>query len=177
MMSLLVRAALLFALQDPTGRPVVGADVRPQSVAVGEPFTVRVRVRAAAGAVIRFPAVPDSAGSVEAVDPRAIEDGSTSTVFDQTATYRFIAWEPGRRDVPLGAVSCRLGRSGGVRVCRKNTTSSACPTLQTARHRETETVGEREKYREKERERRTERKREREKEREKERERERKRER
>jgi hypothetical protein len=81
------------------------------TVAVGEPFTVRVRVRAAAGAVIRFPVVPDSAGSVEAVDPRAIEDRSTSTVFDQTATYRFIAWEPGRRDVPLGDVRWEHGRT------------------------------------------------------------------
>ncbi|MFA6166163.1 MAG: hypothetical protein WC700_06090 [Gemmatimonadaceae bacterium] len=110
-MSWLVPAALLLALQDPTGRPVVGVEVQPQSVAVGEPFTVRVRVRAAAGTVIRFPAVPDSSGSVEAVDPRAIEDRSTSTVFDQTATYRFIAWEPGRRAVPLGGVRWEHGRT------------------------------------------------------------------
>ncbi|MBA4071905.1 MAG: hypothetical protein C0497_08740 [Gemmatimonas sp.] len=100
----LVPVALLLALQDPPGRPVVSVDVLPLTVAVGEPFTVRVRVRAAAGTLIRFPAVPDSAGSVEAVDPRAIEDRSTSEVFDQTATYRFIAWEPGRREVPLGDV-------------------------------------------------------------------------
>ena len=107
----LAPVALLLALQDPQGRPVVGVEVRPLTVAVGEPFTVRVRVRAAAGAVIRFPAVPDSAGSVEAVDPRAIEDRSTSTVFDQTATYRFIAWEPGRRDVPLGDVRWEHART------------------------------------------------------------------
>ncbi|MHB1311218.1 MAG: DUF4381 family protein [Gemmatimonadaceae bacterium] len=83
------------------GSPVVGVDVTPATVAVGQPFTVRVRVRAPAGATIRFPAVPDSAGSVEALDPRAIEDHSTAAVFDQTAVYRFIAWEPGTRVVPL----------------------------------------------------------------------------
>lgn len=110
-MSWLAPVALLLAFQDPPARPVVGVEVQPLTVAVGEPFTVRVRVRAAAGAVIRFPAVPDSAGSVEAVDPRAIEDRSTSTVFDQTATYRFIAWEPGRRDVPLGDVRWEHARA------------------------------------------------------------------
>lgn len=101
--------ALLLALSVPPqggrGRPLVGVDVQPVSVTVGEPFTVRVRVRAARGAAIRFPPVPDSAGSVEAVDPRSIEDHSTSATFDQTAVYRFIAWEPGLRTVPLGEVS------------------------------------------------------------------------
>jgi len=107
----LAPVALLLAFQDPPARPLVGVEVQPLTVAVGEPFTVRVRVRAAAGAVIRFPAVPDSSGSVEAVDPRAIEDHSTSTVFDQTAIYRFIAWEPGRRDVPLGDVRWEHARA------------------------------------------------------------------
>lgn len=100
--------ALLLALFVPPqgggGRPLIGVDVQPTSVTVGEPFTVRVRVRAARGAAIRFPLVPDSAGSVEAVDPRAIEDHSSGATFDQTAVYRFIAWEPGRRTVPLGEV-------------------------------------------------------------------------
>ncbi|MBW7934690.1 MAG: DUF4381 family protein [Gemmatimonadaceae bacterium] len=103
--------ALALALQGGRGeRPVVGVEVQPTTVAVGEPFTVRIRVRAPAGAVIRFPAVPDSAGAVEAMDPRAIEDRSTSDAFDQTASYRFIAWEPGRRPVPLDDVHWELPR-------------------------------------------------------------------
>ncbi|MDQ8154142.1 MAG: hypothetical protein P3B98_05715 [Gemmatimonadota bacterium] len=102
--------ALWLSLQAPSPRPVVTVDVQPATVAVGEPFTVRVRVRARAGATIRFPAVPDSAGSVEAVDPRAIEDHSTSAAFEQVATYRFIAWEPGRRIVPLGDVRWEQSR-------------------------------------------------------------------
>ncbi len=96
-----VRIALLLALQGATTRPVVGVDVHPVTVAVGEPFTVRVRVQAPAGAVIKFPLVPDSGGNVEALDPRAIEDHSTADRFDQTAIYRFIAWAPGRLAVPL----------------------------------------------------------------------------
>lgn len=94
-------------------QPVVSVEVRPQTVAVGEPFTVRVRVRAAAGVNVRFPAVPDSGQGIEAVDPRAIEDSSTSAVFDQSAVYRFTAWETGRREVPLGGVSWDLPRAGG----------------------------------------------------------------
>ncbi|MBM3907532.1 MAG: hypothetical protein FJ363_05550 [Gemmatimonadetes bacterium] len=100
-------AALAWLLAAPQGdgaRPIVGVDVRPATVAVGEPFTVRVRVRASAGATVRFPEVPDSAGAIEALDPRAIENRSTSEWLDQTAVYRFIAWEPGRRAAPLGPV-------------------------------------------------------------------------
>lgn len=113
---------LALALQGPGGRPLVGVDVRPATVAVGEPFTVRVRVQASAGSVIRFPEVPDSAGAVEALDPRAVVDRSTGAAFDQTASYRFIAWEPGRRVVPLGDVRWELPRGterlvvGPVRV-------------------------------------------------------------
>jgi hypothetical protein len=102
--------AVALALQGASPRPVIGVDVRPTTVAVGEPFTVRIRVQAPAGTVIRFPDVPDSAGAIEAVDPRALEDHSTSTVFDRTASYRFIAWESGRRVVPLGDVRWELTR-------------------------------------------------------------------
>jgi len=110
----LARVALLLALQGAAARPLVSVDVRPATVAVGEPFTVHVRVRAPAGATIRFPAVPDSAGGVEAIDPRAIEDHSTRSLFDATATYRFIAWEPGRRLVPLGDVRWEQSRGAEV---------------------------------------------------------------
>lgn len=99
---LLLLVALWLAPQGGGARPIVSVEVQPDTVAVGQPFTVRVRVRAVPGAVIRFPPVPDSAGGVEAIDPRAIDDQSTGAVFDQTAIYRFVAWEPGRRTVPLG---------------------------------------------------------------------------
>lgn len=91
-------------------RPELTVTVTPATVVVGEPFAVRLRVRAPAGVAIHFPAVPDSGNTVEATDPRAIEDSSSSAVFDQTAVYRFMAWEPGRRDVPLGDVRWEQGR-------------------------------------------------------------------
>ena len=125
-MPLLATLALFATLQSPPpgggARPLVAVEVHPSTVAVGEPFTVRVRVRAVPGATIHFPPVPDSAGSIEAVDPRAIEDHSTTEIFDRTAVYRFIAWEPGRRTVPLGDVAWDRSRGrealaiGAVRV-------------------------------------------------------------
>jgi hypothetical protein len=105
-----VLALVLAAPQGEQARPVVAADIHPATVAVGEPFTVRIRVRAPAGAVVRFPDVPDSADAVEALDPRAIEDRSNGDWLDQTATYRFIAWEPGHRVVPIGPVHWEQAR-------------------------------------------------------------------
>lgn len=119
---LLLLVALRLAPQGGGARPIVSVEVQPDTVAVGQPFTVRLRVRAVPAATIRFPSVPDSAGSVEAVDPRAIEDSSTSALLDQTAVYRFVAWEPGRRTVPLGDLRWEQPRgpellgTGGVRV-------------------------------------------------------------
>lgn len=103
-------AALLLALQGTAGRPVVSVEVRPATVAVGEPFIVRVRVQAPAGEKIILPAVPDSSRGVEALDPRVIEDHSSSERFDQTATYRFVAWETGRRTILLDAVRWERAR-------------------------------------------------------------------
>lgn len=119
---LLLLVALRWAPQEGLARPIVSVEVRPDTVAVGQPFTVRLRVRAVPGATIRFPAVPDSAGGIEAVDPRAIEDHSTSALLDRTAVYRLVAWEPGRRAVPLGDLRWEQSRgaellgTGGVQV-------------------------------------------------------------
>ncbi len=107
-------AAFLVALQGGGERPLVTVEIQPATVAVGQPFVVRLRVRAAAGATVRFPSVPDSSGSIEAVDPRAIEDHSTRAVFDQTAVFRFVAWEPGHHPVPLAGVRWEQPRTSEV---------------------------------------------------------------
>lgn len=79
---------------DPLGA-VVTVSVQPETLTVGEPFMVRIRVRASKIAVIRFPAVPDSADAIEAVDPRSIEDRGDASVLDRTAVYRLVAWDVG----------------------------------------------------------------------------------
>jgi hypothetical protein len=83
----------------------VTVETKPDVVTLGEPFAVRVRVRASKIATIRFPAVPDSADAIEAVDPRAIEDAGDPTILDRTAEYRLVAWNTGRHTPHLGDVS------------------------------------------------------------------------
>ncbi|MDQ3697419.1 MAG: hypothetical protein M3373_05270, partial [Gemmatimonadota bacterium] len=94
MIALLVAAVMQAAPQQPAGglaappQTVVrtGATVRPDTVTVGDPFIVQVRVRAPLGASVAFPAGPDSGTSVEATDPRALRSATDSTAVDVTAT-------------------------------------------------------------------------------------------
>ncbi|MHB1863733.1 MAG: DUF4381 family protein [Gemmatimonadaceae bacterium] len=78
-----------------------GTVIRPDTVTVGQPFRVDVRVRAAAGATIIFPPGPDSAGGVQALDPRVITDAHAAGAVDQTASYRLAAWNVGTLRVGL----------------------------------------------------------------------------
>ncbi|MBC7791149.1 MAG: hypothetical protein H7Z74_14485 [Anaerolineae bacterium] len=73
----------------------VGITVRPETVTVGDPFMVTVRVSAPRGSVIAFPAGPDSGSSVEAVDPRAVLPNRDSLTVDESAQYRLVAWDTG----------------------------------------------------------------------------------
>ncbi len=76
---------------------LVSVSVVPESVTVGQPFSVRIRVRAPKFAVVHFPAVPDTADAIEAVDPRAMEDAGDVELIDRTAVYRLVAWDVGKR--------------------------------------------------------------------------------
>jgi hypothetical protein len=73
-------------------------------VEVGQPFTVRIRVRAPKVATVRFPDVPDAMNAVDPVDPRAMEEGPPGDVLDLTARYAFVAWDVGRRGPSFGPV-------------------------------------------------------------------------
>lgn len=87
-----------------------GAVVAPDTVRVGDPFYVRLRVQAPAGARIEFPTGPDTAGTVQALDPVALSSGGDSTrSTDQTATYRVAAWDVGSQPIVLGEVVVRVG--------------------------------------------------------------------
>lgn len=86
-------------------RPQVTARITPDSVGVGEPVTVELRVRAPIGSEVRFPVLPDSSEVVESLDPRAIRDASTASILDRTAVYRLIAWDTGQRAVRFGDVT------------------------------------------------------------------------
>jgi hypothetical protein len=90
-----------------SGRLQGGITIRPDTVRVGDPFTVSIRVRAPLGASIEFPATPDSGGPVEPLDPVQISTTADSVAVDQTATYRLAAWRPGNYHIPFADVLVR----------------------------------------------------------------------
>lgn len=110
---LLVFAFFAVALQLPgqTIQVQRGVVVEPDTVRVGDPFRVVVRVRAPLGSDIEFPAGPDTSQKVEPLDPVAIAAGTDSSYNEQTATYRLAAWDIGRRMLRFPAVVVRSGNS------------------------------------------------------------------
>ena len=102
---------LLLALQQggaPAPRVQMGVAVQPETVTVGDPFRVTVRVRAPAGATIEFPAAPDSGGAVEALETARIEDEVVAGAVERRAIYRLVAWDVGRVAIGLPDVVVRL---------------------------------------------------------------------
>jgi hypothetical protein len=88
-----------------------GIALSRDTVTIGEPFEVRVRVRAPAGSQIRFPENPDSASQVQARDPRSITTNDSVQFLDQTATYRLAAWDIGAQPIVIGNVTVALPAS------------------------------------------------------------------
>ena len=84
---------------------LVDVRVAPDTVTVGSPFVVRIRVRAPKMAVVRFPPVPDSTDALAPIDPRAIEEAADTAVIDRTAVYRLVAWDVGTRTPRFGSIS------------------------------------------------------------------------
>lgn len=89
------------------GRLQGGVTVTPDTVRIGDPFIVSVRVRAPLGATIEFPAMPDSGGAVEPLDPVQILTNPDSVAVDQTASYRLAAWRTGTFRVDFADVLVR----------------------------------------------------------------------
>ncbi|GAC1692618.1 MAG: hypothetical protein NVS9B3_11010 [Gemmatimonadaceae bacterium] len=96
--------------QQPLGTfPVqVGITVQPETVTVGDPFVVTIRVRAPARSAITFPPTLDSGSTVESLDPRVVRTVADSTAVDQTATYRLVAWGVDSQAVRLALPTVRL---------------------------------------------------------------------
>lgn len=104
---------LLAVLQGGTATSTVpvqrGVVVEPQTVTVGDPFRVIVRVRAPRGAVIEFPQAIDSGLKVESLDPVSVNPGTDTSAVEQTATYRLAAWDIGRLPMHFADVVVRQG--------------------------------------------------------------------
>src|ERR1700679_4286520 len=87
----------------------LGVRVQPDTVTVGEPFRVIVRVRAQRGARIEFPLGPDTTGPVQSLDTRVVTDAPDTAATEATAIYRLAAWDVGRRPVGIPPVAIRRG--------------------------------------------------------------------
>jgi hypothetical protein len=81
-----------------------GVKSSADTVRIGDPFTVAVRVRAPSGATVEFPPGPDSTSAVQLIDPRTIRTTADTGALDQTATYRLAAWDVGSQPIVLGDV-------------------------------------------------------------------------
>ena len=95
--------------QPPASQPPVavryGITKAKDTVTIGEPFEVRVRVRAPLGSTITFPENPDSTGTVQALDPRTVSTADSVQALDQTAVYRLAAWDVGDQPIVIGNVT------------------------------------------------------------------------
>ena len=90
-----------------TGAPIsvqaaVGVD--PDTVRVGDPFVVKIGIRAPLGATIAFPPPPDSTEAVQGLDPVRVETRPDSSGVVQWAYYRVAAWDIGDQPITLGDV-------------------------------------------------------------------------
>jgi hypothetical protein len=82
-----------------------GATIDRDSVTVGDPVTLTVRVHAPRGATINFPAAVDSLGPVQSLAPPVVRDGPDTVEFaDRIATYRLAPWDVGTLPIRLGEV-------------------------------------------------------------------------
>ena len=79
------------------------------TVLVGYPFLVKVRIQAPAGSAITFPDAPDSASTVQALDPVKLDSVIASAAVEYTATYRVAAWDIDRQPIVLKDVIVRNG--------------------------------------------------------------------
>ena len=99
----LAQAAPAQGAQAAAGRVQRGILVRPDTVTVGDPFEVVVRVRAPRGSTISFPEppAPEPTADIEPIDPRAVTQAADSGAVEQTARYRLVAWNVGRLPITL----------------------------------------------------------------------------
>lgn len=97
----------------PVVRVQAGVSISRDTVTIGEPFEVRIRVRAPADARITFPENPDTSGPVQARDPRTIVTTDSVQSVDQTATYRLAAWDVGAQPIRIGNVTVATATATG----------------------------------------------------------------
>jgi hypothetical protein len=99
---------IALSLLAPGDSVMLGVRVTPDTVTVGSPFQVLVRVRAPRGARIEFSLGPDSTGAVQALDTRQVTDSPDTTGTEAMATYRLAAWDVGAQTINIPDAIVRL---------------------------------------------------------------------
>jgi hypothetical protein len=79
----------------------LGFTLSADTVTVGTPFVLSVRVSAPLGDSIVFPAGPDSTAAVQALDPLSVIATGDTAAVDRTARYRLAAWDVGEQEIAL----------------------------------------------------------------------------
>lgn len=74
-----------------------GVVVRPDTVTVGDPFTIIARVRVPVGARVQWPAVNDTAATIAPRAPMTRRDGAADRLMrEEIAEYPVAAWDTGQ---------------------------------------------------------------------------------
>src|SRR5579862_5208760 len=105
---MLAALAFLALFQAADSTVMRGVRVTPDTVTVGQPFQVLVRIRAPRGARIEFSLGPDSTGTVQALDTRRVADSPDTTATEAMATYRVAAWDVGSQQIVIPDAMVRL---------------------------------------------------------------------
>lgn len=93
-----------------------GVLVRPDTVTIGDPFRVSVRIRAPLGSKLTFPVAPDS-GAVEGIDPVQVAASTDTAFVEETASWRVAAWDTGQLMIRFADITMeREGVSRRVRI-------------------------------------------------------------
>lgn len=95
----------------------IGVTVNPDTVTVGQRFTVIIRVRAPAGSTMEFPVSTDSAANVELAADARIEQprllppagAGAPGEMEQVAGYLMAAWDVDSQTLGLGDIIVRSG--------------------------------------------------------------------
>jgi hypothetical protein len=109
---MIARIALLALLWQATPGPIpisMGVDLQPDTVTVGDPILLRVRIRAPIGSTIEFPQSIDSSAAIGMLARTVVDGPGDSASVEQIAGYRLAAWDVGSIPIRLADVIVRVG--------------------------------------------------------------------
>jgi hypothetical protein len=97
----------------PRQAPAVGASekspvhvqVLPDTVLVGQPFTLVLRLRTPTNTIVDFPSAPDSGSIVDSLGPMVRRDSIIGDSLETTVTYPLAAWNIGTQPILLGNIN------------------------------------------------------------------------